>query len=101
MEAIYARPHDYDLEHEGDGEQVDRYVSDLDCHVYYPREVELLFRSTGFATEAVYGDYSMRTMRRSSRHMIFVGRRRTRMEGCWRRGGGARTGSTSLSGIAG
>ena len=24
------------------------YISDFDCHVYYPREVELLFRLTGF-----------------------------------------------------
>jgi hypothetical protein len=106
MEAIYERPRDYDLEHEGDDEDValylqllarwqprrvielaagsgrvtiplaraaaargihipaeirflydkfpdsshvDRYVSDFDCHVYYPREVELLSGSPDFA----------------------------------------------------
>jgi hypothetical protein len=31
-----------------DGERLDRYVSDFECHVYYPRELELLFRCTGF-----------------------------------------------------
>jgi SAM-dependent methyltransferase len=57
------------------GERVDRYVSDFECHVYYPREVELLFRSTGFALEARYGDYSMRPLRHTSRQMIMIGRR--------------------------
>ena len=32
-----------------EGDRVDRYVSDFDCHVYYPREVELLYRVTGFS----------------------------------------------------
>jgi hypothetical protein len=53
--------------------QVDRYVSDFDCHVYYPREVELLFRLTGFSTEAWFGDYAMRRPRASSRQLIGVG----------------------------
>lgn len=55
--------------------EVDRYVSDFDCHVYYPREVELLFRMSGFAIEGRYGGYSFRPMSRSSRAMIVVGRR--------------------------
>jgi hypothetical protein len=54
---------------------VDRYVSDFDCHVYYPREVELLFRMTGFAVEAWFGDYSARRFRATSRQMIAIGRR--------------------------
>ena len=54
-------------------DDVDRYVSDFDCHVYYPREVELLFRLTGFSVEAWYGDYSMRRFRANSRQMIAVG----------------------------
>jgi SAM-dependent methyltransferase len=52
---------------------VDRYISDFDCHVYYPREVELLFRLTGFRVEAWFGDYSMRRLGRSSRQLIGVG----------------------------
>jgi SAM-dependent methyltransferase len=56
-----------------DSSSVDRYVSDFDCHVYYPREVELLFRLTRFRVEAWFGDYSMRRLRTSSRQLIGVG----------------------------
>ena len=55
---------------------VDRYVSDFDSHVYYPREVELLFRVTGFEVESRYGDYQMRPLRQRSRAMIFTGVKR-------------------------
>lgn len=55
--------------------RVDRYLSDFTAHVYYPRELELLFRMTGFEVEARYGDYAMRTLRRTSRALIFMGRR--------------------------
>lgn len=57
-----------------DGEGVDRYVSDFEAHVYYPREVELLFRMTGFEVEAKYGSYDMKPLRRTSRQMIVIGR---------------------------
>jgi SAM-dependent methyltransferase len=56
------------------GEAVDRYVSDFDCHVYYPRELELLFLVTGFAVEARFGDYWMRPVRPTSRQLIMIGR---------------------------
>jgi hypothetical protein len=59
-----------------DGERVDRYVSDFECHVYYPRELELLFRCTGFEVEARYGDSSGRRFGPTSRQVIMVGRRR-------------------------
>jgi hypothetical protein len=58
-----------------DGERVDRYVSDLDCHVYYPREVELLFRVTGFFNQGWFGDYAQRALRTTSRQLIGVGRK--------------------------
>jgi hypothetical protein len=58
-----------------DGERVDRYVSDLDCHVYYPREVELLFRVTGFFNQGWFGDYAQRALRATSRQLIGVGRK--------------------------
>ena len=61
-----------------DSSQVDRYVSDFDCHIYYPREVELLFRHTGFSVEAWFGDYAMRRLRTSSRQLIGVGVKRLR-----------------------
>jgi hypothetical protein len=59
-----------------DANQVDRYVSDFVSHVYYPREVELLFRLTGFSVEAWFGDYAMRRLRASSRQLIGVGIKR-------------------------
>ena len=57
---------------------VDRYVSDFECHVYYPREVELLFRCSGFSVEAHYGDYSLRPFKRNSQQMLMVGRKTDR-----------------------
>jgi len=58
-----------------EGEQVDRYVSDFDAHVYYPRELELLFRYTGFEIEARYGDHYWHPLRPSSRQLIYIGKR--------------------------
>lgn len=58
-----------------DGDQADRYVSEFACHVYYPRELELLFRFTGFEIEARFGDYDMRPFGAESRQVILVGRR--------------------------
>jgi SAM-dependent methyltransferase len=55
-------------------EAPDRYVSDFVSHVYYPREVELLFRLTGFEIESRYGDYAMRPPRHSSPQLIVIGR---------------------------
>jgi SAM-dependent methyltransferase len=55
-------------------EAPDRYVSDFESHVYYPREVELLFRLTGFQVERRYGDYDMRPPRASSPQLIVIGR---------------------------
>ena len=39
------------------------------------REVELLFRLTGFSCEAWFGDYAMRRPRSHSRQLIGVGRK--------------------------
>jgi SAM-dependent methyltransferase len=58
-----------------DADRVDRYVSDFDCHVYYPREVELLYRATGFSMEGWFGDYAQRPLRATSRQLIGVGRK--------------------------
>lgn len=48
-------------------------LSDFHSHVYYPREMELLFLHTGFQVETVYGDYQGKPLHASSRQMIFVG----------------------------
>jgi SAM-dependent methyltransferase len=55
---------------------VDRYVSDFEAHVYYPREVDLLFRLAGFEVEHRYGNYDLRPLKRTSRALIVIGRRR-------------------------
>jgi SAM-dependent methyltransferase len=53
----------------------ERYVSDYQSHVYFPRELQLLFLHTGFEVEAVYGGYRQRALSAQSRQLIVVGRR--------------------------
>jgi len=53
--------------------QPEHSLSDFESHVYYPRELELLYRHTGFAVETVYGDYRGRELLAASSQMIFVG----------------------------
>jgi len=52
---------------------VGRYVSDFESHVYFPRELELLFRLTGFSIERTCGDYRGRPIGRRSSQIIMVG----------------------------
>ncbi|MFN7985567.1 MAG: class I SAM-dependent methyltransferase [Vicinamibacterales bacterium] len=54
---------------------LERYVSDYESHVYYPRELELLFMLAGFDVEARFGDYRKRPLKATSQRMVFVGRR--------------------------
>lgn len=58
-----------------EGAVFERSVSDFESHVYYPRELELLFRHTGFTVEHVYGDYRGRKLRATSKQILMVGRR--------------------------
>jgi len=51
----------------------ERSISDFESHVYYPREMQLLFMHTGFQVEAVYGDYRGRPLNVASPQMIFCG----------------------------
>jgi SAM-dependent methyltransferase len=51
----------------------ERSISDFESHVYYPREMELLYRHTGFQVEKSYGDYQGHPLKPSSRQMIFCG----------------------------
>jgi SAM-dependent methyltransferase len=53
----------------------ERSVSDYESHVYYPRELHLLYRHTGFAVEETYGDYQGHPPRHSSRVLVYVGRK--------------------------
>jgi SAM-dependent methyltransferase len=58
-----------------EGNRIEHYVSDFASHVYFPREIELLFRVAGFTVESRYGDYRMRAPRPTSRQLIVTGRR--------------------------
>ena len=53
----------------------ERFASDYESHVYYPRELILLFLHTGFEVETVFGDYRGRPLAEASRNIIVVGRR--------------------------
>jgi SAM-dependent methyltransferase len=46
-----------------------------ESHVYFPRELQLLFLYTGFEIEATYGDYRFGRLTRTSCEMVMVGRR--------------------------
>ena len=51
----------------------DHYISDFESHVYFPRELQLLFMHAGFTIESVYGDYQGRALNSTSQHMIVMG----------------------------
>lgn len=53
----------------------ERYLSKLDMHIFFPRELQLLFLATGFAIEAIYGSYDWKPFGRGTRQII-VGRKR-------------------------
>jgi SAM-dependent methyltransferase len=54
---------------------VESYIDDFESHVYFPRELRLLFLHTGFEIEDFFGDYNRRPLRPSSQMMIMIGRR--------------------------
>ena len=63
------------FETRADEEQARRYVSDFESHVYFPRELQLLFLLTGFEIEQTWGGYRGEALRSQSRALIMVGRR--------------------------
>ncbi len=56
-------------------DDAERWVSDFESHVYFPRELELLYLHTGFVVEATYGDFRFRAPRASTRALAVVGRK--------------------------
>jgi SAM-dependent methyltransferase len=52
----------------------ERYFSHLDMHQFFPRELQLLFLSTGFQVEAIYGDYNWKPFGQGTRQIV-VGRK--------------------------
>ncbi len=52
----------------------ERYLTKLDMHIFFPRELQLLFLATGFSIEAIYGDYDWKPFGRGTRQIV-VGRK--------------------------
>jgi SAM-dependent methyltransferase len=52
---------------------VSRYVSDFKGHVYFPRELQLLYRHTGFRVEATWADFTFRAATAGAREIIMSG----------------------------
>ena len=52
----------------------ERYLTRLDMHVFFPRELQLLFLATGFSIEAIYGSYDWQPFGRGTRQIV-VGRK--------------------------
>ncbi len=52
----------------------ERYLTKLDMHVFFPRELQLLFLASGFSIEAIYGGYDWKPFGRGTRQIV-VGRK--------------------------
>lgn len=52
----------------------ERYLSKLDMHLFFPRELQMLFLSTGFSIDAIYGDYLWKPFGKGTRQIV-VGRK--------------------------
>jgi SAM-dependent methyltransferase len=57
------------------GRGVETSVDDFASHVFFPREVHLLFLHTGFDVEETLGDYRGRKLKADSPLIIMIGRR--------------------------
>jgi SAM-dependent methyltransferase len=55
------------------GVHISRYASDFASHLYFPRELTLLFLYTGFTIEAVWADYAFRPASSQAREIVMVG----------------------------
>ncbi len=53
----------------------ERYLSRLDMHIFFPRELQMLFLATGFAIEAIYGGYDWKPFGHGTRQIV-VGRKK-------------------------
>lgn len=55
----------------------ERYLTRLDMHVFFPRELQLLFLASGFRIEAIYGSYDWKPFGRGTRQIV-IGRKAQR-----------------------
>lgn len=53
----------------------ERYLTRLDMHAFFPRELQLLFLASGFSIEAIYGGYDWKPFGKGTRQIV-VGRKR-------------------------
>ena len=53
----------------------ERYLSKLDMHIFFPRELQLLFLASSFSIEAIYGGYDWKPFGKGTRQIV-VGRKR-------------------------
>jgi ubiquinone/menaquinone biosynthesis C-methylase UbiE len=56
------------------GRAVDGYIDDFAGHVFFPRELQLLFIHTGFEVEQTFGDYKGRPLKPNSPLIIMIGK---------------------------
>lgn len=63
------------FETHADDEQARRYISDFESHVYFPRELQLLFLHSGFDIETTYGGYRGERLKSRSQALVMVGRK--------------------------
>jgi SAM-dependent methyltransferase len=52
----------------------ERYMSTLDMHIFFPRELQLLFLASGFSVDAIYGSYDWKPFGKGTRQIV-VGRK--------------------------
>ena len=62
----------YEIFHE-DG-RVDHRIADLDWHIYFPDELELLLESAGFAVQERFGDYERGPCEADARRYLWIAR---------------------------
>jgi SAM-dependent methyltransferase len=58
-----------------DGRGVETFLDDFESHVFFPRELRLLFIHTGYEVEETMGDYVGRALKADSPIIIMIGRR--------------------------
>ena len=55
------------------GRAVESYLDDFISHVFFPRELKLLFVHTGFEVESTFGDYQRKPLHANSRLILMTG----------------------------
>jgi hypothetical protein len=59
-----------------DGRAIEHLIGDFESHVFFPRELRLLFMLIGYDLEDTFGDYRGRPTQSRSPMIIMIGRRK-------------------------